>query len=270
MLNLPQGYVSKYDDPNVEVNIDPGSCTEKDFRELVVYLAIMNQKEITSLKGQITELDTEVKCLTTAMTAKDDEISELKVENAKLSENYHTLEGEVKLIKKELSFQGEEIVNLQRYTREWGLRFNNVAEKNDENCIKLVESVLVKVGLPHVKIENAHRIGPKPEDGSPRTIAARCYSRPERKEVLYNRKKLFDIGVPTFESLCKFDSDMKKRFGPVMKRLYDEGKRVYFSKGTLIVNGQRYAGPLPPPLPVRARGTGPRAANRTPVTVEVA
>ena len=273
MISLTEGFISKYQDSDVK--IDPANCTETDFREILIYLAVNNQSEIKSLKEKVTRLDVEVECLTTAMDAKDQEITDLRLENVSIREKFDRLESEFISMKKDVSSQSDELLNLQRYTREWGLRFNNVAETYDangklnEDCVKIVESFLGKVGLPHVKIENAHRVGPKSEDGSPRTIAARCFSRPQRREVLDNRKKLFDIGIPTFESLCKFDADRKKRYGPVMKRLYDEGKRVYYTKGQVMVNGHKYAGPLPPPLPPRVRGGARPNRTITPVTIDV-
>ena len=268
MLTLPEGYVNKFQDPNVVVDFDPVNATEKDFRELIVYLAVLKQKETAELTNKVSVLTEEVNNLTTAMEAKDDEVAELMEANQRFQEMNADLEIEVDSLKKEVATWSEEVINLQRYTREWGLRFNNIAETPNEDCIKLVEGALNKIGLGHVKIENAHRIGKKPADGYPRTIAARCHSRPERKEVLNKRKKLFEIGIPTFESLCKHDSDLKRRYAPVMKRLFDEGKRVYFAKGTLMVNGFKYAGPLPPPLPERTErpqrtpfnGNGPRPA----------
>ena len=69
------------------------------------------------------------------------------------------------------------------------------------------------------------------------------------------------MGIPTFESLCKHDSDLKRRYGDVMKKLYNEGKRVYFSKGQVMVNGQKYTGPVPPPLPARHGTRQPRVRD---------
>ena len=163
---------------------------------------------------------------------------------------------EFKLMQTGMKILTDDVTGLQRYTREWGLRFNNIEENTGENCIKLVEGALAKVNLGHIKIENAHRIGPK-DDNYPRTIAARCLYRPERREVLNNRRKLFEKGIPVFESLCQYDSDQKRRYSDIMNRLFQEGKRVYFSKGNLMVNGQKYAGPPPPPLPARQHGQRP-------------
>jgi len=237
----------------VTVNVNPETCTEKDFRELMIYLAITNQRENKKLLDKVQKQGEEIQSLVTAMDTKDEEIRSLQRDNSKFQDDFQALHDQFAALRKDLVTQGEEVLSLQRYTREWGLRFNGIPETKDENCIQLIEAKLSEVGLPHIRIENAHRLGATPEDGSHRTIAARCYSRPDRREVLINRKRLFDIDVPVFESLCKYDADLKRRYGPMMKQLYDEGKRPYFSKGNLFVDKRKYIGPVPPPLPPRPR-----------------
>ena len=258
MLVLSDEIMEKYEGEE-DINLNPTNISDGDFRELICYVAVVSQSEHKALKLRVDHLEEEVRSLTTAMENKDAEVEQLKEDKDKLNKRCDDMRVEFDSFKNDFSLLSDEVINLQRYTREWGLRFNNIAESPNENCVKLVEGALAKVQLGHVKIENAHRIGPKPDDGSPRTIAARCLYRPERREVLNNRKRLFEMGIPTFESLCKHDSDLKRRYGDVMKKLYNEGKRVYFSKGQVMVNGQKYTGPEPPPL---ASHHGPRPARR--------
>ena len=255
VLTLPQHIFDKYEDEDVTVNVDPEKCTDKDFRELMIYLALTNLRDNKALKAKVIKQGEEIQSLVTAMNTKDEEIDSLHTLNVTLNNTVQSLRDDVATLRKDFVKQGDEVLALQRYTREWGLRFNGIPETKDENCIKLLEDKLAQVGLPHVKIENAHRLAAM-QDGSTRTIAARCFSRVERREVLnkINRKKLFDLGVPVFESLCQFDADLKRRYAPKMKELYDEGHRVYYAKGNLFVDGRKYTGPVPPPLPPRPRG----------------
>ena len=266
MFTLPDGYVSKFSDESQTHVIDPSKCSDQEFKEVIIYCAFMSQTQIKLLKEEVSGLKEDVTDLQTAMTAKDGEISDLREENKDLRSKFAKLEEDFGFLKSDVKLQSEQVLHLERYTREWGLRFGNIKEDTDENCVQIIEKLLAKVGMPHVKIENAHRIGVKSDDG-PRMIAARCHSRPERREVLHNRKKLFELGVPTFESLCKYDADLKKRYGPVMTRLYNEGKRVYFAKGQLMVNGRKYAGPPPPPLPARSARVQRTHSSHPPVTV---
>ena len=160
MITLPDGYVSKFSDEKTTHIIDPRDCSEQDFRELIIYTAFMNQNQLKALKE-------EVEGLKTAMNAKDEEVTDIREKHNDLCDKFDALKEDFKLLQSEAKLQSERVLHLERYTREWGLQFGNIQETTDENCAEIIENLFAKVGMPHVKIENAHRIGcfkVKPED----------------------------------------------------------------------------------------------------------
>ena len=71
-------------------------------------------------------------------------------------------------------------------------------------------------------------------------IIAKFYSRPYREAVVRRAKakKEFKDVVKITEDLTKADMDLKRRAFPQMQKAYEEGKRVRFQKGKLIIEGQ--------------------------------
>ena len=128
-----------------------------------------NESDIKDLKESVqfdsaivTANETKCKELNSIITAKDTELQEMRdrlkaVETSTLS--------------------------LERYTRGFNVRFVNIPEEEDEDCIsKLNEIVKTKFGIENA-IENAHRSGKK-KPGIPRHIIARMYSRATRRRII--------------------------------------------------------------------------------------
>ena len=126
-------------------------------------------------------------------------------------------------------------------------------ERKKEDCKAKLLDALQRVGLGHVKIENAHRVG-EFTPGRNRAIIARFNDRPELRLVLSKRKEFFNMGLPVFADLCKEDLEEKKKYAGEMRRLFnEENKRVYFDRGCWYVEGRRYTpGPGPASAPPAA------------------
>ena len=85
------------------------------------------------------------------------------------------------------------------------MRFYKIPEQTDEDCIDTLEKIISNDLNLEAAIENAHRIGPSREDGSPRPIIAKFLYRPERRDIL-RKKKLLKNGIYISEDLIPEDS----------------------------------------------------------------
>ena len=77
----------------------------------------------------------------------------------------------------------ERLLSLERYSSEYNLRFHNVPESTDENCVQKVRNILSNQLDMEPEIENAHRVGPRNDD-KPRVIICKFLYRPQRYKVI--------------------------------------------------------------------------------------
>ena len=102
----------------------------------------------------------------------------------------------------------ERLLALERYSRGFNLRFYKVPEQTGEDCIVTLGKIISKDLKQKPVIENAHRVGPSRDDGSPRPIIAKFLYRPDRRDILRN-KKLFKNGTYVSEDLIPEDRKRK-------------------------------------------------------------
>ena len=91
------------------------------------------------------------------------------------------------------------------------------------------------------EVENAHRTGKKRDD-KPRPIIAKLYSRPFKRRLLQAAKsadgKEILQGVKIVEDFTPSDFDARKKALPTMRKAYEDGKKVRFTKGKLYIDGR--------------------------------
>ena len=84
-----------------------------------------------------------------------------------------------------------------------------------------------------VDVENAHRTGKK-RGNNPRHIIAKLYSRPFNKKLIQVSKsedgRATLGGARIVEDFSPGDFETRKRALPLMKKAYDEGKKVRFAR----------------------------------------
>ena len=88
-----------------------------------------------------------------------------------------------------------EIVILGEIFTGYNLRFYNIDLRVNrlEDCIAKLRDTLIENDLQlQLSIENAHRIGPFKDDGTPRPILAKFLYRPERFRVIREKRDLRD------------------------------------------------------------------------------
>ena len=90
------------------------------------------------------------------------------------------------------------------------------------------------------ELENAHREGNIQADRKPRSILCKFLYRPERFQVIRNRRDLSGIWVT--EDLIYEDRLRKKQVKDVMKSAYEAGKKPRFRQGKLYIDGVLHEG----------------------------
>ena len=90
----------------------------------------------------------------------------------------------------------------------------------------------------HGELENAHRTGRR-QDGKPRHIIAKLYARPFKRNLLRAAKnpqnKNLLNGVRLVEDFTPGDFELRKKALPMMKKAFEKGKKVRFTKGKLFI-----------------------------------
>ncbi|CAH3156157.1 unnamed protein product, partial [Pocillopora meandrina] len=93
-----------------------------------------------------------------------------------------------------------------------------------KDCIAKLRDIIENDLQLQSNIENAYRIGPFKNDGTPRPILAKVLYCPEWFKVIEKKRDLRD-GVPVLDDLIWEDRQKKKQMRSVMKKAFEAGKR---------------------------------------------
>ena len=173
------------------------------------------QRDIESLQSQIKKNESSVSKLKEALDVK------LEVLLGELHETYtriDRIENDMTKYAKEIDETYERLLSLERYSRDYNLRFFNIPDSTSEDCIAKLRDILENDLQFHPNIENAHIIGPFKDDGTPSPILAKFLFRPERFRVIKKKRELRN-GVRVSEDLI-----WEQKFG-FIKRV-DKGREL--------------------------------------------
>ena len=261
---IDSSFLEEHDeDDDLTITFNPKTASDADFKSFMTWCYLERKKSDVYLNNRIDVLEHNLQDVETALGAKDGEINDLNDKNTALEQRVIHLETQVKTLLEQLMPEiDNRVLELERYTRGFNLRFYNFPEEinnhRKEDCKAKLLNKLTSVGLPNVKIENAHRVGPyDPHAKGPRGIIAWFHERPEKKQVLAKRTQLYAAGCPVFDDLCKKDLIAKAQHADAMKAIWSPTNRTYFSRGRWYVNGRPYT-PVPaavPDTPVAAEDT---------------
>ena len=184
-------------------------------------------------------------------------IMQLEAENKDLLERFCNLEkmyqDQSKIVKDMEKILSAKILNLERYSREFNLRFGGVQETDQEDCRELIAEHIVKNKLfPGNKaeilscIENAHRTGSQPKNSAreakQRQIIAKFYSRPTRNSIVRAARKSVNkdrtVSFSVYEDLPQEDYLLKRNAQKQMNQAFSEGKKARFWRGKLWINSK--------------------------------
>lgn len=107
-------------------------------------------------------------------------------------------ESEIQALKAKLADEQEKIIALESYSRRENLRFMNIPEHRDEDCVDTVYDIIeneLNIGAAEIQFHAVHRVG-KPRstvdasESSPRPIIARFLCREDRDTVFRAKGKL--------------------------------------------------------------------------------
>ena len=251
---IAKSYTDEQDDSTEQRIFHPRNASETDFREFMVNMYQTQQAANVDLVRLVGAQESMIKELFEKCTAlesensaahvhRDAEISDLKDENSGLRTQLGELKETVSKLNTQYDFLYDRSLDQERHSMGFNLRFPNIPEcttreaRGKEDCISKIKEKLELVGLGHVTIENARRVGGEPPNPDrPRGIIARFLYRPERKLIMNKRKELFLKKIPVFEDLCKPDRDRKAKYAEVIKQHYNAGKKTWFSRGFYYVD----------------------------------
>lgn len=138
----------------------------------------------------------------------------------------------VRTIDQQLADHNEMLNKLERFSRRNNIRVIGLPQEKDEDCLSLTKNLLRdKLGLTDVKIERAHRDGPK-TPGKPQHLLFKLNCYQDKLEILrHQRQALTGETYFCVEDLTKQDLKEKRKWGAEVSKAYHEGKKYRFYAG---------------------------------------
>ena len=155
-------------------------------------------QDISNLKAKVKLNETALDKISSQFKTLNDSFEELKGELHDARCKVDEMESSVQKHAKQIEGMRERLLSLERYSREYNLRFHNVPESTDEDCVQKVRNILSNQLDMEPEIENAHRVGLRNDD-KPRVIICKFLYRPQR----YNH------GIFTLEELNQLSHVVK-------------------------------------------------------------
>ena len=204
---------------------------EQDFETFVRTTLGSLQESVNAMKSGQDQMMSELNSLKDRVSSNDAKLTDILKKQDSLALKYEKVNGEIHDINckvgrteqdleinaSTINSQYERLLALERYSRGFNLRFYKIPEQTDEDCIDTLEKIISNDLNLEAAIENAHRIGPSREDGSPRPIIAKFLYRPERRDIL-RKKKLLKNGIYISEDLIPEDRKRKNELKIVMQQ----------------------------------------------------
>ncbi|KAJ8003279.1 hypothetical protein DPEC_G00167770 [Dallia pectoralis] len=147
------------------------------------------------------------------------EVMQQKQTTEGMKDEIHALQAENKILK-------ANIADCQRYSRNWSLKLHSVKEEDGEDVRCRVINILEKVA-PRVRdklkegVDIVHRIGPRRQDGSKRSII-----------ILFALRLLRD-------AVWREAKAAREKLWPLVKKARDEGKKASFRGPFVFINGKK-------------------------------
>ena len=191
-------------------------------------------QKIESVMSKVDEID--------GLTIKQQQL-EADVDNIKESQLnlVSTNTEEVEALRRNNDELKKRLQHLERYSRDFNIRVLGVNEDEGEECMTIITDFITSLGFEDATAENTHRTGKKRND-NPRPIIARLFSRPFKRGLLQVARssdgKAILRGVRFVEDFTPSDLNARKKALPLMKKAYDEGKKVRFTRGKLFIDGR--------------------------------
>lgn len=201
--------------------------------------------------------------------------NEIRKSNELHERSLAAVNGEVDLLKAELSETRSELVEanrkldyLENQSRRNNLRFDGIDEDRNETWeqteLKVRSTLMTKLSLSQqeaesIKIERAHRTGrarTNANGSSGRSVIAKFSSFKDRSRILKRARERKPVGFYVNEDFSKKVHDKRRSLVPEMIRQRQAGKTAYLSFDTLVVRESTHraaaaGGGASPPIDVR-------------------
>ena len=201
---------------------------------------------LVKIESAMSKID-EIEILNNKAQVLDEEVDRIKVSLTSTKSTVEAMDSKMEDSFKKLQESNRELKNklehLERYSRDFNIRLIGVEEEEGEDCMTIVLDHFTLLGFEeaHGELENAHRTGRR-QDGKPRHIIAKLYARPFKRNLLRAAKnpqnKNLLNGVRLVEDFTPGDFELRKKALPMMKKAFEEGKKVRFTKGKLLIDGK--------------------------------
>ena len=203
-------------------------------------------------KAEIDAVKLSIKDIERSLTYTQSEVEDLKerfeMETKEHSKEVNTLNKKIADLEDRLKQEVENNIALEQYTRRENLRFNNIEEKEYEDCKAVVYNILEKelgVDTTKIRFHAVHRVGKKIH-GRRRPIIARFVCREDREKVWSVRGKLkvskthADAYI-TQDYARAIQEERKVLIKAMMKAREEHGLNDAKVKGRfLFINNERY------------------------------
>lgn len=193
---------------SLEVKLNDHDIKLKDFEKSFNY----NAEELADMKSAMD-------CIKTDSMEKSNQILEL---NQELKNFQHHID------------------QLERHSRGFNLRFIGIPEsETQENCVDLIQKLVLQTTGLIVDIENAHRTGWK-KPNIPRQVIARFVRRPQRFDVLIQSKAFKKCKIYVTQDLIQKDFLERRKLTIAYKEAKEKGQTAKFVKGNLFIDGKKF------------------------------
>ena len=188
------------------------------------------------------------KSLTYTQSEVDDLKEHFETEAKELTKEVGTLNKKIADLEDRLKQEVENNIALEQYTRRENLRFNNIEEKEHEDCNAVVYNILEKelgVDTSKIRFHAVHRVGKKIH-GRRRPIIVRFVCREDRDKVWAVRGKIKKSTVHadayiTQDYAKAIQGERKVLIQAMMKAREEHGLNDAKVKGRfLFINNERY------------------------------
>ena len=221
--------------------------TIKDLMDVITANHNQTTETLRNISQRMDDLEASLDFGHSKITENKAAIDELKAENNDLRRLVDDLSNDLKSTRDDLDSIRMRQENSERRSREWGIRIHGVPERPRENTRLVVCKIITDnelVGITSLDeasaaIEHCHCLGPLDKNKT-RTIIANLYSRPRRNQILKDSRELNnqDNDIYITEDLTRGDHRLKMQARAQMKKAHEEGKKVVFRRGKLIINSK--------------------------------
>ena len=203
-------------------------------------------------KTEIDAVKLSIKDIEKSLTDTQSEVQDLKVhfetETKEHSKEVDALDKKIAYLEDRLKQEVENNIALEQYTRRENLRFNNIEEKEHEDCKMVVYNILEKelgVDTTKIRFHAVHRVGKK-FHGRHRPIIARFVCREDQDKVWSVKGKIKESithadAYITEDYARAIQEERKVLIKAMMKAREENGLSNAKVKGRfLFINNERY------------------------------